>query len=183
MNADKIGITHIGFKNSQIRRCYFILQRARAKSRRRRITATCQHAQTDDTERHAWPVLTSISLQGQALPVHKFLFPTSHNSIVTLSQFSWWPSARRAHFIVTFMRFTLIGADLGDYDSALSWDSGRRSASPPCRFANESTNTWDPVREAPMYLTRLERLLWDSVRKPVCVWVLSECVCLHIGQH
>ena len=65
---------------------------------------------------------------------------------IQLSQFSWWPSARRAHFIVTFMRFTLIAADLGDYDSALSWDSGRRSASPPRRFANESTSTWHPVR-------------------------------------
>ena len=95
---------------------------------------------------------------------------------------SSWPSCA-SHLSVQTSATTLVGADLGDYDSALSWDSGRRSASPPCRFANESTNTWDPVREAPMYLTRLERLLWDSVRKPVCVWVLSECVCLHIGQH
>ena len=62
---------------------------------------------------------------------------------------SSWPSCA-SHLSVQTSATTLVGADLGDYDSALSWDSGRRSASPPCRFANESTNTWDPVREAPM---------------------------------
>jgi hypothetical protein len=39
---------------------------------------------------------------------------------IQLSQFNWRPSARRTHFFVTFMRFTLIGADPGGYDSASS---------------------------------------------------------------
>ncbi len=73
-----------------------------------------QHASTDDTEGHAWPMSSCISLTGQALPGHPFS-PTSQ-----LSQFNWRPSARRTHFFVTFMRFTLIGADPGDDDSASS---------------------------------------------------------------
>ena len=107
-------------------------------------------------------MLTSISLQGQALPVHTFLFPTSHT--IQLSQFlchnsvggrprgvriSSSPSCA-SHLSVQTSATTLVGADLGDYDSALSWDSGRRSASPPRRFANESTSTWHPVRQAPI---------------------------------
>ena len=49
-----------------------------------------QHASTDDTEGHAWPMSSCISLKGQALPGHPFS-PTAqlsqfncHNSIVTI---------------------------------------------------------------------------------------------------
>ena len=107
-------VTHTSYANFGTHPAWqrFILPRARATARRRRITATClnmlEHASTDDTEGHAWPMSSCISLTGQALPGHPFS-PTSQ-----LSQFNWRPSARRTHFFVTFMRFTLIGADPGD---------------------------------------------------------------------
>ena len=46
------------------------------------------------------------------------LFPDLSIVTIQLSQFNWRPSVRRTHFFVTIMRFTLIGADPGDYDSA-----------------------------------------------------------------
>ena len=38
-----------------------------------------QHASTDDTEGHSWPMSSCISLKGQALPAHTFS-PTSQSS-------------------------------------------------------------------------------------------------------
>ena len=97
-------VTHTSYANCGTHPAWqwFILPRARATARRRRITATClnmlQHASTDDTEGHAWPMSSCISLKGQALPAHTFS-PTSqfncHNSIGFRPRgvrISSWPS-------------------------------------------------------------------------------------------
>ena len=97
-------VTHTSYANFGTHPAWqwFILPRARATARRRRITATClnmlQHASTDDTEGHAWPMSSCISLKGQALPAHTFS-PTSqfncHNSIGGRPRgvrISSWPS-------------------------------------------------------------------------------------------
>ena len=88
-----------------------------------------------------------ISLKGQALPLHTpILFPTSHNSII--AQFNWWLRRQRVYTWARAFQRDLHALHI--YRCRLrrlrhgikliqSPASSRRSAAPPCWFANASS--------------------------------------------
>ena len=169
-------VTHTSYANFGTHPAWqwFILPRARATARRRRITATCQHASTDDTESHAWPITSCISLKGQALPLHTpILFPTSHNSNgpIQLAQFiavRAFIRGRRAfqrdlHALHTYRcrpRRLRFGIKLRQ------WAQKCISAMPVRQRIDKHRS---PVQLSHPHET-FEMLMWDSVRKSLCVY-------------